>query len=168
MSNTLRVIALATVSVCVATAAVSQTVLSEIGARSNEAVVATLHAEGAQIYECKSNAGGKLEWQFREPVATLIQDGKTLGRHYAGPNWELADGSAVSGKVIGKAPGATKDDILHLRLDATSRGAGLLAGVTSIQRLETRGGVLDGACEKAGDFAAKPYSSTYVFLKAKP
>jgi hypothetical protein len=52
-------------------------------AAPGETVVATLHAEGAQVYECKADAGGKLVWQFREPIATLLLDGKTVGRHYA-------------------------------------------------------------------------------------
>ena len=73
--------------------------------------MATVHAQGAQIYDCKADAGGKLVWQFREPIATLLGDGKTVGRHYAGPNWELSDGSAVTGKVAGRASGATTKDI---------------------------------------------------------
>src|SRR5256885_3717091 len=60
-----------------------------------ESIVATWHAEGAQVYECKAGADGKLAWAFREPIATLLFDGKTIGRHYAGPNWEHMDGSAV-------------------------------------------------------------------------
>jgi hypothetical protein len=36
--------------------------------------VATIHAEGAQIYECKADSGGKVTWLFREPVATLVLD----------------------------------------------------------------------------------------------
>jgi hypothetical protein len=32
-----------------------------------EVLTATFHAEGAQIYHCKPDAGGKLTWQFREP-----------------------------------------------------------------------------------------------------
>ena len=67
-----------------------------------------LHAEGAQVYECKAGADGKLAWAFREPIATLLVDGKTVGRHYAGPNWEHSDGSAVVGKAAGNAPGATR------------------------------------------------------------
>ena len=47
---------------------------------------------------------------FREPIATLLMDGKTVGRHYAGPSWELTDGSAVTGKVAGRAPGSTSKD----------------------------------------------------------
>ena len=72
-------------------------------AAPGETTVTTLHAEGAQVYECKADAAGKLAWQFREPVATLLLEGKTLGRHYAGPTWELADGSVVIGKVVGRA-----------------------------------------------------------------
>ena len=71
-------------------------------AAPGETTVTTLHAEGAQVYECKADAAGKLAWQFREPVATLLLEGKTLGRHYAGPTWELADGSVVIGKVVGR------------------------------------------------------------------
>ena len=66
--------------------------------------VATYHAEGAQIYECKAGPDGKLAWTFREPIATLLLDGKTVGRHYAGPNWESTDGSAIVGKVVANAP----------------------------------------------------------------
>ena len=66
-------------------------------AAKGETVVLTVHAEGAQVYDCKAGEGGKLAWQFREPIATLIQDSKTVGRHYVGPTWEHADGSRVVG-----------------------------------------------------------------------
>src|SRR5215210_3034355 len=70
-------------------------------AAKGEAVVLQVHAEGAQIYECKAGTGGDagLTWQFREPIASLFRDGKTIGRHYAGPTWEDADGSAIVAKV---------------------------------------------------------------------
>ena len=130
------------------------------------AAVLTLHAEGAQIYECKPAADGKTAWAFREPVATLILDGKTVGRHYAGPNWEHIDGSAVTGKVAGSAPGATANDIAWLKLDVVGhRGAGVLAPVTAVQRINTSGGVLAGACEHPGALRGVPYSADYVFLR---
>lgn len=133
---------------------------------TGETLVATIHAEGAQVYECKADAGGKLVWQFREPIATLVVGGKTVGRHYAGPNWELADGSAVVGKVAGRAPGATVKDIPLLKLEvASQRGNGQLTGVTTIQRLNTKGGVAQGACEAAGAFFNVPYSADYAFYK---
>ena len=131
-----------------------------------ETVVMTLHAEGAQVYECKAGADGKLAWTFREPIATLVLDGKTVGRHYAGPNWEHVDGSAVVGKVSGTAPAPGPNDIPWLKLDVvSSRGNGALTGVTTVQRINTQGGKHDGACEKAGALHSAPYAADYIFLK---
>ncbi|MDA9405538.1 DUF3455 domain-containing protein [Bradyrhizobium sp. CCBAU 45384] len=140
--------------------------LPEAIAAPGESVVLSAHAEGAQVYECKPGADGKLAWTFREPVATLLSEGKTIGRHYAGPNWELADGSAVVGKAIGNAPGATAADIPWLKLEVASRrGSGALTPVTTVQRINTHGGKLDGSCDKAGEFRSAPYSADYIFLK---
>ena len=135
-------------------------------AAPGEATVVTLHAEGAQVYECKAAADGKLTWAFREPVATLLQDGKTVGRHYAGPNWEHVDGSAVVGKVAANTAAPNASDIPWLKLAASAhRGRGTLSGVNTIQRINTHGGVRTGACEKAGTFHSEPYSADYVFLQ---
>ena len=131
-----------------------------------EAVVVTLHAEGAQIYECKAAGDRKLVWTLREPIATLLLDGKTVGRHYAGPSWEHMDGSAVSAKVLANAPGKTPNDISWLKLRATAhRGRGTLSGVTTVQQINTQGGVHTGPCDKARTFLGTPYSADYVFLQ---
>ena len=135
-------------------------------AAPGETVLATLHAEGAQVYECKAGNDGKLAWAFREPIATLVLDGKTVGRHYAGPSWEHADGSAVVGKAVGNAPGKSAGDIPWLKLEVTAhRGNGVLSGVTTVQRINTAGGVHAGACDKAGAFHSAPYAADYVFLR---
>jgi hypothetical protein len=132
-------------------------------------VVTTFHAEGAQIYDCKADAGGKLAWQFREPIATLLSDGKTVGRHYAGPNWEASDGSTVTGKALANAPGATPNDIPWLKLEVVARrGTGILSDVAVVQRTKTRGGVLNGSCEQAGAYFSAPYAADYVFLRKSP
>src|SRR5438477_4004089 len=144
----------------------AQTPLPDAVAAPGEAVVLSVHAEGAQVYECKAAADGKLAWAFREPIATLLADGKTVGRHYAGPSWENADGSAVVGKAAGNAPGATPKDIPWLKLEVVaSRGSGALSGVTTVQRINTAGGRHEGACDKAGTFHSAPYAADYVFLK---
>jgi uncharacterized protein DUF3455 len=149
-----------------ASAAAAEAPLPDAIAAAGETVVLSVHAEGAQVYECKAGADGKLAWAFREPIATLLSDGKTVGRHYAGPNWEHSDGSAVVGKVAGSAPGATPNDIAWLKLAVVSqRGSGVLTGVTTVQRINTQGGKLDGACDKAGAFRSAPYSAEYVFLR---
>jgi hypothetical protein len=129
--------------------------------------VLTAHAEGEQIYECKAGADGKLNWSFREPRATLIADGKIAGKHYAGPTWELMDGSAVVGKVVANAPGKTTNDIAWLKLEVTAhRGSGgTLADVSAVQRINTVGGQMAGPCDHAGETRAMPYTADYVFLR---
>ena len=140
--------------------------LPDTVAAPGETAVTTLHAEGAQVYECKADAAGKLAWQFREPAATLLLDGKTLGRHYAGPTWELADGSVVTGKVVGRAPAASAKDIPWLKLEVSERrGTGTLSGVTTVQRINTRGGAAEGACDRADEYLSVAYAADYVFLR---
>jgi hypothetical protein len=144
----------------------AETPLPDAIAAPGATVVLTVHAEGAQVYECKAGTDGRLTWAFREPIATLMADGKTVGRHYAGPNWEHSDGSAVVGKTIGNAPGATASDIPWLKLDVASRrGSGILSDVTTVQRINTKGGKLEGACDSAGSYRSAPYSADYVFLR---
>jgi hypothetical protein len=143
----------------------AETPLPDAIAAPGEATVLAVHAEGAQVYECRAGADRKPAWAFREPIATLLVDGKTVGRHYSGPNWEHSDGSAVAGKAAGNAPGATPNDIPWLKLEVIShRGSGILAAATTVQRINTIGGKLEGACDKAGAFKSAPYSADYVFL----
>ena len=147
--------------VAIATAQVPNSI-----AAPGEEVVLKVHAEGAQVYECKASPDAKLAWQFREPIATLIVDGNTVGRHYAGPTWELSDGSAIVGKVVGDAPGADANDIPWLKLNvAAQRGNGGLTGVNTVQRINTQGGKLNGVCDQAGKLRAAPYAADYVFLR---
>ena len=160
-----RSLALSVLAAAAGTGAASAQVPAAIAAPGETAVVA-LHAEGAQVYECKAGSDGKLAWAFREPIATLVLDGKTVGRHYAGPNWEHIDGSAVVGKAVGNAPGKSASDIPWLKLEVTAhRGSGALSGVTTVQRINTAGGKLDGDCDKAGTYRNAPYSADYVFLR---
>ena len=78
----------------------------------------------------------------------------------------MADGSAVVAKVAGRAPGATAQDIPLLKLEVVSqRGSGQLSGVTTIQRLNTKGGKAEGACATAGAFLNVPYSADYAFYR---
>jgi len=117
---------IAAAAALVATGAAAQ--VPEPIAAPGESVIVTLHAEGAQVYDCKAGADGKLAWAFREPIATLLLDGKTVGRHYAGPNWDHADGSGVTGKVLANAPGKSANDIAWLKLEVTARrGSGVLS-----------------------------------------
>jgi uncharacterized protein DUF3455 len=147
-------------------AAAADTSLPEAIAAAGLTPVLTAHAQGLQIYECKAGNDGKLAWAFREPQATLTVDSKVVGRHYAGPTWELSDGSAVVGKAIGNAPGGTANDIAWLKLEAVShKGSGTLADVSMVQRINTVGGQLKDECDRPGTTRGMPYAADYVFLR---
>jgi hypothetical protein len=135
-------------------------------------VIATFHAEGAQVYECKLDTsksplqGRALTWQFREPIATLIVGGQSIGRHYAGPNWDYVDGSGVKGRVVTSAPAATSNDIAWLEIEVVDhRNKGILSDATTVLRINTRGGLAQGSCETAGHYLSVPYAADYVFLR---
>jgi hypothetical protein len=93
--------------------------------------------------------------------------GNKIGRHYAGPTWELSDGSKVGGKVVARADAPDGKAIPWLLLDATSHtGTGRLAGVSAIQRINTAGGTPPGQpCDLAHLNAEVrvPYEATYFF-----
>src|ERR1700722_16834920 len=128
--------------------------------------VAQLQAAGAQVYVCAKNTAGALVWTFREPVASLLEDGKTVGRHFVGPTWEFVDGSRVVGEVVSKAQGATAKDIAWLKLSVKEPPkSGLVAGATSVLRIHTQGGVFEGACDTEGGLHSEPYTATYIFVK---
>jgi hypothetical protein len=130
-----------------------------------QTALAAFHAEGAQIYECKAGNDSKLAWTFREPIATLLLEGRTVGRHYAGPSWEHMDGSAVVGKIVAITLGKTASDIPWLRLQVTERrGSGALSGMTTVQQINTQGGAMTVGCDKAGTFHSAPFATDYVFL----
>ena len=134
-------------------------------AAPGQTVILTVHGEGAQVYECKAAADGRLSWQVREAIATLLRDGETVGRHYAGPTWENTDGSLVVGRVVAIVFGATPSDIPWLRLEVVRRqGSGMLSGVTTVQRINTKGGIAQGPCDSTGSYLSVPFSADFVFL----
>lgn len=129
----------------------------------------TLHAVGTQNYVCNAAGTG---WTFVGPVADLLNEGgAVVGHHYASaagptrPAWEATDGSVV---VMARAGGvtATAGAIPWLLLTAVSHsGDGRFANVSSIQRLNTVGGVAPSAPCTAGAAAAVPYEADYFFYK---
>jgi hypothetical protein len=128
--------------------------------------VARLQAAGAQIYVCAKDPAGALNWTFREPVAALLEEGKTVGRHFVGPTWEFVDGSRVVGELVSKAPGTTAKDIPWMKLSVKEPAtSGLVAGATSVLRIDTKGGVFEGACDSEGELHSEPSAATYVFVK---
>lgn len=133
---------------------------------AGDQVVSTIWASGVQIYDCKPASSGQNEWSFRSPRADLYLGSARIGKHYAGPSWEHDDGSKVTGKVAGRMDASFAGAIPHLRLDATqAAGAGAFASVTAIQRVNTRGGSLAGACPMAGEAREVPYTADYIMMR---
>jgi len=134
-----------------------------------------VHASGVQLYECAApaDAPAAWAWQFKGPEATLTDAGGTVvGRHFGGPSWASNDGTTVVGKVAASAPSPERGSIPWLLLTIKSRdGGGLLAATSSVQRIDTQGGVAPAApCGAANAHQVERvgYTATYVFWRAKP
>jgi hypothetical protein len=139
---------------------------------ANEKYAFVLPAKGVQIYECRIAAEGKAAWAFVAPEAELFDtSGKLVGKHYGGPTWESNDGSKTVGTVKQRTDAKTANDIPWLLLAAKSAGTnGAMAGVTSIQRVNTVSGVApaDGCTAgKAGTVARVPYTADYYYFVGK-
>jgi len=132
---------------------------------ARESLALVVPAKGVQIYECR---GGS--WVFVAPEAELYDAaGKKIGRHYAGPHWESADGSRIVGSVKQRADAPGAGAIPWLLLGAKSVGSeGAFSKVTSIQRVATVGGVAPaGDCAQPGAQARVGYTADYYFFTAK-
>jgi len=128
-------------------------------------------AQGDQIYTCKPE-GGQSSWMLKAPEAQLFDEsGKAIGHHFAGPTWQLNDGSAVTGKVAARFDSPDKDAIPWLLLTAVDHsGSGLMNNVTHVQRLNTKGGKAPAAgCDGShvGDETRVPYTADYFFYGNK-
>jgi hypothetical protein len=139
--------------------------LRELRPPEGQELVLTAIGSGSQNYVCDQATS---TWIFRDPTATLSRHGKAIGIHYAGPTWELFDGSRVTAVVEKRvdAPNPTKD-IPWLLLKSTGHaGSGVLSTVDYIQRLHTRGGVAPtGVCDPATDqTVGVPYTAVYRFF----
>lgn len=155
-----------------------------LAAPTGQILALTLTARGVQIYECRLLPGSepaRFEWVFKAPEADLFDAGDhQVGRHYAGPTWELTsgDGSKVVGRIKAKVDAPDGRGIPWLLLEAlpTSSGGvgvggGTLGQVQSIQRVNTVGGQApnEGAePAKAGQERRVAYSATYLFFVTRP
>jgi Protein of unknown function (DUF3455) len=136
-----------------------------------ESLAASLSARGVQIYECRLRKDDpqSTEWAFVAPEAELFDgNGRSAGKHYAGPHWESPDGSKVIGSVKARADAPQAGAIPWLLLTTRSDGAdGAFSKVTSIQRIRTAGGTAPAAgCTGAsiGQGIRVPYTADYLLF----
>jgi len=144
-----------------------QEVPEQLKPPEGRALAAEAHAKGFQVYSCK-NDGNAYVWTLKGPDAELFdKEDKKVGRHFAGPTWEWSDHSQVTGKMMTSAPSPNADSIPWLLLAAIGHsGEGVLAHVTNIQRLNTKGGKAPaGGCDATheGQETRVAYTADYFF-----
>jgi hypothetical protein len=161
-----RAIVAAAVSVLFASTANA----SKVAAPTGSKMLMKVPAVGVQIYKC-AQTDGKFAWSFVAPEADLFDaSGKLIGKHGAGPFWELFDGSKVNGTVAHREDSARPGAIIHLLLTTKSTGgAGAIANTKHLQRLNTMGGVAPATgCANAGDIEKQSriyYSADYYLFE---
>jgi hypothetical protein len=149
----------------------AQQVPPQIEPPVNEQLLLQLHGVGDQVYTCRKE-GAQFTWTLKAPDAQLFdKDGKSLGKHFAGPSWQANDGSRVTGKAIANVPSPDPDSIPWLLIQVVSHdGDGLLSRVTTVQRLNTKGGKAPASnCDagQTGHEVRVRYSADYLFYARK-
>jgi hypothetical protein len=162
---------LAAASACLSLVSAAQQTPQQLQPPTNEQLLLLVHATGHQIYACKSDAA-QFTWTLKAPDAQLFdKDGKPFGKHFAGPSWEANDGSRVTGKAVANAPSPDADSIPWLLVNVISHdGSGVLSRVTTILRLNTKGGKAPATgCDAShlGQELRVPYSANYFFYAPK-
>jgi hypothetical protein len=146
---------------CMAPDSISQTAKESIDVPPHFKLLLRAAGRGDQVYSCLNGS-----WALQAPDAKLLdQQGSIIGRHFAGPTWELNDGSWVKGKAVAKQGSPDASAVPWLLLESVD-GTGKLRTVRFIQRTETRGGnAPDGGCTP-GEVRRVPYTATYSFYEA--
>jgi hypothetical protein len=175
MRNRIRGLAYATLlavaSAGLAISVAAQEVPQQLQPPANLQLLLQVHAKGDQVYTCKSDAA-QFTWTLKAPDAQLFdKNGKPFGKHFAGPSWEANDGSRVTGKAVANSPSPDADSIPWLLVTILTReGSGVLSQVTTIQRLNTKGGKAPASGCDASRVDQKvrvPYSAEYRFYAPK-
>jgi hypothetical protein len=150
------------------------------------------YAMGTQNYVCLPGDAG-LAWKFQGPQATVFYKFRWLGSdvlqqiitHFLSPNpmetgaparatWQSSlDTSTVWAKKVKEssdpayvAAGAIPWFLLQTTgVRSGPTGGASLTQTTYIQRVNTTGGTLSGACSEAGSIQFVPYTAEYVFYQ---
>jgi acetyl esterase/lipase len=127
------------------------------------AILLTAKGEGAQVYTCTDG-----KWTLKAPDAQLLDDhSEVIGTHFAGPTWQLKDGSEIKGKMIASRPAPDGSSVPVLLLEAVpGSGKGRFANVTYILRDTTHGGAAQKESCSGGETRV-PYTATYTFYTGK-
>ena len=88
----------------------------------------------------------------------------------AGARAEVPDTIAAPGEILIATVHATGVQVYECEFDMAGNliwhfrePTATIAGVTTIQRINTKGGVAEGACDSHGKLLSVPYSADYAF-----
>jgi len=142
---------------------------------ADEAPAFRLLANGIQVYECRAALTGQdqYHWVFVAPDATLNDpaSGHDVAAYRSIDQWNsLTDLSSVSA-VLRATQEAGSDNLPWTYMRAIPASAdGMFAGVTSVQRVNTRGGAAPrNGCgaDTAGAEARVPFTAEFYFYKRR-
>jgi hypothetical protein len=125
----------------------------------------SIGANGVLIYECRVNHS-RFAWEFLGPEATLFdENNKLVGALFAGPTWELLDGSSLLGSNIKTIESPVVGAMPWALFSTRSAGRkGVLSRVTSLQQVNTVGGeVPKSGCNSSNQSMRSrvPFSAMY-------
>lgn len=168
MTNHRLSYALAALLIATATASLAAEPL--VPAPKDARLVLEAVGQGVQIYACENGAEG-YHWAFKAPDAGLFdKTGRQIGTHFAGPTWQLADGSKITGQAVAQAPAPQPHAVAWLLLRVKSHdGNGMLSKVDLVRRVDTEGGAPPTAtCDatQAQAEARMRYTARYLFYTA--
>jgi hypothetical protein len=140
---------------------------------ANEEPAFMLSGNGVYVYECRLGLAdpNSFVWAFVAPDATLY-DGSRSAARMTSPNLveSTSDRSSVSG-FVRSTQAAGGGNLPWTAMRARPIGdAGLFAGVTSIQRVNTSGGMAPAAgcnADNVGAEARVTFNADYYFYKAR-
>jgi hypothetical protein len=154
-------IALVLAVACMARDSVAQTTKESIDVPPHSRLLLRAIGSGDQVYGCLNG-----RWALIAPDAKLRnQEGSVIGRHFAGPTWQLNDGSWVKGRAVAKQIAPNANAVPWLLLESVD-GTGRLETVRFIQRTGTRGGDAPGGGCSQNAMRRVPYTATYSFYEA--
>ena len=142
-------------------------------AGANEEPAFMLTARGVNLFQCKARVEdpNTYGWFFVAPDATLFEGSRSAGRHQAVGQFESAtDRTTIFGVPRATQPGGA-NNLPSMAMRAAPTGdTGMFAGVTTIQRVNTAGGVAPAegcAASNAGAETRVDFSADYYFYKRR-
>ena len=141
----------------------------QVSAAEQPALV--LSEAGVNIFECRPRAGTPdgYGWTFIAPDATLYDGNRSVARRTTPSLWESTDDRTSVSGFARAAVNAGGDNLPWAVFRAAPIGeAGLFAGVSSIQRVNTRGGVAPAAgctADNAGAEQRVAFTADYYFYR---